>query len=187
MAALPGTIPPPAHASGPDGRAYHPAIQGAPPGDPGATPRPLLEQAFGPGSLPALRAAVHAHAARAGMPKARADDLTLAAHELAVNAIQHGAGHGRLLMWHQDGMLHCQVEDDGPARQARRDPAGPGQNQAAQWPRRQPHGLWLARALADQMTIMSGPSGTRAAVAFTLPDAPARPARRALPPAAGCV
>jgi anti-sigma regulatory factor (Ser/Thr protein kinase) len=138
--------------------------------NPAATARPpLLEQPFGPLTLSALRAAVRTHAADAGMPEARADDLTLAAHELAANAIQHGAGHGRLLLWDHDGMLHCQVEDDGPPGRARQDPAGPGENAAARWPRAQPHGLWLVRALADQMTIMSGIAGTRAAVAFTLP------------------
>jgi anti-sigma regulatory factor (Ser/Thr protein kinase) len=159
MAAQPWTMPFPAHASGP----------GAPPGHPVTAARPLLEQAFGPGSLPALRAAVQAQAAEAGMPEVRADDFTLAVHELAANAILHGAGHGRLLMWHHDGMLHGQVEDDGPPGLARQDPAGASENAAARWPRAQPHGLWLVRTLADQMTIVSGTAGTRAAVAFTLP------------------
>jgi anti-sigma regulatory factor (Ser/Thr protein kinase) len=134
-----------------------------------AAVRPLLEQAFGPGSLSALRTAVQAQAAEAGMPEGRADDFTLAVHELAANAILHGAGHGRLLMWQQDGMLHGQVDDDGPPGLARQDPAGPGENAAARWPRAQPHGLWLVRILADQVTIMSGAAGTRAAVAFALP------------------
>jgi anti-sigma regulatory factor (Ser/Thr protein kinase) len=129
----------------------------------------LLEQTFGPRSLSALRAAVRAQAAEAGMPEVRADDLTLAVHELAANAILHGAGHGRLLMWHHDGMLYCQVDDDGPPGRIRQDPAGPSENAAARWPCAQPHGLWLVRALADQMTITSGTAGTRAAVAFTLP------------------
>jgi anti-sigma regulatory factor (Ser/Thr protein kinase) len=114
------------------------------------------------------------------MPEVRADDVTLAVHELAANAIQHGAGHGRLLMRHQDGMLHCDVEDDGPPRQSRQDPAGASENAAAQWPRAQPHGLWLVRALADQMTITSGTEGTRAAVAFALNVGQPRPGSPAM-------
>jgi anti-sigma regulatory factor (Ser/Thr protein kinase) len=135
---------------------------------PAVTRDALLEQAFGLRTLFALRAAVHAHAVKAGLPEARADDLTLVVHELAANAIQHGAGHGRLLMWHQDGMLACRIEDDGPSPQPGPDLAAPGGNTAAQWPRTQPHGLWLVRALADRMTITSGPGGTRATAAFTL-------------------
>jgi anti-sigma regulatory factor (Ser/Thr protein kinase) len=114
---------------------------------------------------------------RRACPRSRAEDLALAVHELAVNAIQHGAGHGRLLMWQRDGMLHCRVGDDGPPGQARQDPAGPGENVAARWPRAQPHGLWLVRTLADQMTITSGTAQTRAAVTFGLPPRRGRPRR----------
>jgi hypothetical protein len=34
-------------------------------------------------------------------------------HELAANAIRHGAGHGRLLITEHDGAWHCRVTDDG--------------------------------------------------------------------------
>jgi anti-sigma regulatory factor (Ser/Thr protein kinase) len=136
---------------------------------PRRTGRLLLEQAFGPRSLCLLRAAVQAHAAAARMPETRAEDLALVVHELAANAIQHGAGHGRLLMWHRDRALICQVDDDGPPTQPHHHPASPSGNTAARWPRAQPHGLWLVRALADRMSITSGTAGTRATAAFTLP------------------
>jgi len=128
-----------------------------------------LEQAFGPQCLYVLRAAVQAYAAATGMPGARAEDVKLAVHELAANAIQHGTGHGRLRMWQQNGSLHCQVDDDGPRGPAAQDPAGPGGNAAARWPRVRPHGLWLVYSLADQVTITSGTARTRAIAVFTVP------------------
>jgi anti-sigma regulatory factor (Ser/Thr protein kinase) len=80
----------------------------------------ILEQPFGSDSLYALRAAVAAHAARAGVPAGQVPDLVIAVHELATNAIRHGAGHGRLRVWAGGGALHCQVSDDGtvPAAEA---------------------------------------------------------------------
>jgi anti-sigma regulatory factor (Ser/Thr protein kinase) len=130
----------------------------------------LLNQPFEPGTLYGLRAAVQAHAIAAGMTEARAGDVMMAVHELAANAIQHGAGHGRVVLSRQGTALRCVVEDGG-----RPDPhraAQPGQDAATGWPYAPGHGLWLARLLADRMRITSGPGGTRATAVFTLPAAP---------------
>src|SRR5580704_7942627 len=59
----------------------------------------LLDQEFDSGTLYALRAAVQAHAGQAGLSEDRVGEVVLAIHELAANAIAHGAGHGRLRMW----------------------------------------------------------------------------------------
>jgi anti-sigma regulatory factor (Ser/Thr protein kinase)/anti-anti-sigma regulatory factor len=130
---------------------------------------PVLEQEFGDGSLYALRAAVAAHASRAGLSEGRTGDLVLVVHELAANAIRHGAGHGRLRLWTAAGAVRCEITDDGPAGAAAPD--------AAQWPAGPGHGLWLARQVADQASVDSGPSGTVAAVSFALrpPGDPAPP------------
>jgi two-component sensor histidine kinase len=53
---------------------------------------PELDQEFDPGTLHALRAKVLAQACRAGLSEGRAADVVLAVHELAANAIRHGAG-----------------------------------------------------------------------------------------------
>src|SRR5882757_10400739 len=92
-------------------------FRAAGPGDRGAAPAgsPPLEQGFDAGSLYALRSAVAAHAAAAGLSRHRVYDVTAVAHELAANAVVHGAGHGRLRLWTRDGFLSCQVSDDGPA------------------------------------------------------------------------
>src|SRR5215472_2362651 len=76
---------------------------------------PLLDQDFDSGTLYALRAAVQAHAGQAGLSENRAGEVVLAVHELAANAIAHGAGHGHLRMWDRADVLSCEVVDSGPA------------------------------------------------------------------------
>jgi len=80
--------------------------------------------------------------------------VTAVAHELAANAVVHGAGHGQLRLWADDKFLYCQVTDDGrdgPAGGARQ-PDG-----TAPWPAEHGHGLWLAGQLADHVAIGRGP------------------------------
>ncbi|MGH3419154.1 MAG: ATP-binding protein [Streptosporangiaceae bacterium] len=125
-----------------------------PAGEPGV---PVLDLAFDSGTLHALRAGVKAHACQAGLPEARAEDVVLAVHELAANAVSHGAGAGRLRIWKLAGSLRCQVEDGDPLGSESPLPSRPG------------HGLWLVRQVADRMRIRSGARGTRATVAFDLP------------------
>jgi anti-sigma regulatory factor (Ser/Thr protein kinase) len=130
---------------------------------------PLLEQAFDAGSLYALRSAVAAHAAAAGLSPRRVYDVTAVAHELAANAVVHGAGHGRLRLWTRDGFLSCHVSDDGPAEPGDRatDPAG----HAVPWPVVHGHGLWLAGQVADEFRISRSPAGTTATARFAItPD-----------------
>lgn len=76
---------------------------------------PLLEQTFDAETLYQLRAAVLAYATTAGMPEYRAVDVMLAVHELAANAVRHGAGTGRLRLYAEPGVLRCQVQDAGAA------------------------------------------------------------------------
>jgi anti-sigma regulatory factor (Ser/Thr protein kinase) len=127
--------------------------------------QPALDQVFDRRALYALRAAVQAHAAAAGMPDRRIDDVVIAVHEMAANVIQHGAGRGRLRMWRLPAALRFQVDDIG----APGAPEGPQDNVADRWPFQEGHGLWLIRAVADQLNLFSGPGGTRATVIFTLP------------------
>jgi anti-sigma regulatory factor (Ser/Thr protein kinase) len=83
----------------------------------------LLDQEFDSGTLYALRAAVLAHAGQAGLSEDRVSEVVLAIHELAANAIAHGAGHGRLRMWERADALNCEVADAGPVGPSR--PTGP--------------------------------------------------------------
>jgi anti-sigma regulatory factor (Ser/Thr protein kinase) len=142
-------------ADGPDGPDGHPA-----PGD------PILDQTFDADSLYALRTAAAAHATQAGLAPGRADDLVIAVHELAANAVRHGAGHGRLRIWRSAGVLLCEITDDGleaPEQTLERDP---------QWRVEPGHGLSLVRQVADRATLRSGPEGTMATISFALAATP---------------
>lgn len=127
-----------------------------------------LYRAFDADTLSGLRKAVLAEAAEAGMPRDRATDVMLAVHELAANAVRHGAGAGRLEMGVRDGRLYCQVSDLGPAsgngQAVRPEPAA-----AQAWPVRRGHGLWIVQAAADQMSVASGSDGSQVTAVFTLP------------------
>jgi anti-anti-sigma factor len=137
----------------------------------------ILDQTFDADSLYALRAAVAAHASDAGLPPGRADDLVIAVHELAANAVRHGAGHGRLRIRKSDQALFCEISDDGappPASAADETPQETTAEtthdtpDAAQWRTEPGHGLALVRQVADQTSLRSGPSGTLATISFGL-------------------
>jgi anti-sigma regulatory factor (Ser/Thr protein kinase) len=134
----------------------------------------ILDQPFDRDTLYQLRAAVSAHGAQAGLAPGRVGDLVLAVHELAANAVRHGAGHGRLLIWRNHQTLHCRVTDDGAAAvtgQAEVPADGPS-GSTAQWGTEPGHGLWLVRQIADQATWCSAADGTTATVSFTLASQP---------------
>jgi anti-anti-sigma factor len=148
----------------PDGAAQASRPPVGPPPDRGT--EIILDQTLDADSLYQLRASVAAHALRAGLPSRRADDLVIAAHELAANVVRHGSGRGRLRIWQHDQMLHCQVSDDsqradGTARAWRIEPG---------------HGLWLVRQLADSFSPHPGRGGSAVTVSFALtPVAAVRP------------
>ena len=129
-----------------------------------------LNRAFDASTLPSLRRAVLAEAAAAGLPGDQAADVMLALHELAANAVRHGAGAGQLEMRVHDGQLHCQVSDVGPPGAARPGPGtGTGTAAAPPWPVQRGHGLWLVRAAAAQVSVAMGSAGSLVTVVFALP------------------
>ncbi|HLN70064.1 MAG TPA: ATP-binding protein [Streptosporangiaceae bacterium] len=138
---------------------------------------PILDQAFDADSLYALRAAVAAHATQAGLAQGRAEDLVIAVHELAANAVRHGAGRGRLRVWKSGQALLCEVSDDGlPQPPGTSGGTQAGATDAAPWRAEPGHGLSLVRQVADQASLRSGPEGTLATISFAL-GAPGPPFR----------
>jgi len=133
----------------------------------GGDEHPVLDQAFDGDSLYALRAAVTAYAVRAGLADDRVGDLVLAVHELAANAVRHGAGCGRLRVWCAGRVLRCEVADRGaPHRAGSGNAASP--RDPARWNIEPGHGLWVVRHVADQTSLRGNSSGTIAAIGFTL-------------------
>ncbi|WP_113700610.1 ATP-binding protein [Nonomuraea lactucae] len=140
---------------------------------------PILDQPFDGDSLYALRATLEAHASQAGFPEGRAMDLVITVHELASNAVLHGAGTGHVQIWRLDDALRCQISDAGAPRPdtgtATHDTGtathntGTAGRDAGPWSVQHGHGLWIARYLTDHFTIESGPDGTVATVSFALP------------------
>jgi anti-sigma regulatory factor (Ser/Thr protein kinase) len=135
--------------------------EAAGPGDQGTAPTGFtaLDQEFDARSLYALRAAVAAHAAKAGLSRQAVYDVTAAAHELAANAVVHGAGQGRVRLWTDDRFLYCQVTDGGSA------------NGSTPWPAEQGHGLWLVDQVASDLSIEHGSTGTTITARFALEPA----------------
>ena len=145
------------------------STDGARSADRGATPpeSPALDQAFDGDSLYALRAAVSAHASAAGLSRQRVYDVVAAAHELAANAVRHGAGRGRLLLWTDDRSLYCKISDDGPEA-ATGESQGRATAQSTRWRTSRGHGLWVVGQVADRFTVDHTSVGTSATIAFMI-------------------
>ena len=60
-----------------------------------------------------MRDFVTRHSSDAGLPEPDAQDLVLAANEIATNSVRHGGGGGILRMWQDDGSVVCEVDDRG--------------------------------------------------------------------------
>ena len=130
---------------------------------------PVLDVTFTSGTLHDLRAEVRAQACRAGFRDSRLAEMVLALHELAANAVRHGAGAGRLRIWNLTGAWHCQV-DDGPPGSGDSPWLGTCIRAVISSLTAVPgHGLGVVQQVADQMQILSGPYGTSAMVTFGRP------------------
>ncbi len=143
----------------------HLRTEGQPPARAG---RSLLDREFDLDSLAELRECVTAQAAEIGMADLDRTKFVLAAHEVAVNAVRHGGGQGRLRLWLDGRDLWCLVDDPGagiPAAHRRggerrrdsEDRLGGGV------------GLWLVRQICSEVRIGSGPGGGEVLLRYRLP------------------
>lgn len=119
-----------------------------------ARPPTAVTLSFSPADLREVRRVVADIALGGGLTPTRAEDLALAAHEMAANSIRHGGGSGVLHTWMQDGTALAEVSDAGRIEDAlvgRRppDPALVGGR-----------GVWMAHQLCDLVQVRRTPSGT---------------------------
>ena len=148
-------------------------------GDPAAPPPPRprwastswpdsvdLDQTFDINSLRTLRKTIAALAGRLGAPDDQTERLLIVAGELATNAICHGGGQGRLLLWHDDDTLYCQVSDHGPGIT---DPTAGTHQPNPHAGQNGGRGLWICRNLASELTISTGPSGRGTIIQAVIP------------------
>ena len=119
---------------------------------------PVLDLGFDSGTLPTVRAQLRSCVRPLGFPDGQVEDVVLAVHELAANAVCHGGGAGRLRIWNLAGALYCQVDDGDLPKDS---PAA-----VNSLPCERGHGLWVVQRLADEMQALSGPSGTSILIRF---------------------
>jgi anti-sigma regulatory factor (Ser/Thr protein kinase) len=97
-----------------------------------------------------VRRLVEHSARRAGLSTERAQDLVLAAGELAANSIRHGGGRGILRVWTTEDALVCEIRDRGRIA----DPlAGRVRPEPEQLHGR---GLWIANSVCDLVQVRAG-------------------------------
>lgn len=125
----------------------------------------VLDLGFDSGTLQTARAQVRACVGQVKFPESQAEDVVLAVHELAANAVCHGGGAGRLRVWSLAGAVYCQV-DDGDLVSAVEPEDYSEQASLNSLPSEPGHGLWVVRQLADQVQSLSGPGGTSVLIRF---------------------
>ncbi|MEP6853410.1 MAG: anti-sigma factor RsbA family regulatory protein [bacterium] len=102
---------------------------------------------FGPGDLRTVHATVAEFAERVGMDPRRADDLVVAANEVAINSVRHAAGMGTLRVWREDTVVVCEIRDSGHIAAPLAGRLAPGTDGDLR------RGLWLANRLCDLVQI----------------------------------
>jgi anti-sigma regulatory factor (Ser/Thr protein kinase) len=127
------------------------------PGSATGGPAALLSQEISAVTVTALRHAVAARVAAAGLSGSTAEDFVLAVHELVTNAVRHGGGSGRLELRMLADSLVCKVIDHGgtahglPVQLPQVDEPGG-------------RGLWLAHHLTQGLMLTRRPDGVTASV-----------------------
>jgi anti-sigma regulatory factor (Ser/Thr protein kinase) len=115
-------------------------------------------------SLASLRAAVADHGRRCGMGDTAVGDLIMVANELATNVVRHGGGVGRMVLWHRDKVVICQVSDDGPGMFNTAD-IGANRIETTSVTGR---GIWLIRQVANGVEIDTNERGTTVTVSMLI-------------------
>jgi serine/threonine-protein kinase RsbW len=134
----------------------------------------LVCDRFDRSSVSVMRQKVATAAASQGLRDLPLIRCTVAVHEIVLNAVHHGGGEGRLLLWRAAAALHCLVSDDGPGIAQRYRGMRPQSSGAETWNSR--YGLWLAGQLCPSVHITDRAGrGTDVRLEFPLPAGHAAP------------
>ncbi|MFH8484529.1 ATP-binding protein [Streptomyces longisporoflavus] len=128
-------------------------------------PVTLLESRFNQDDLPRLRMLVEQYAGHQGLPEPRRSEFIVALDAVAVNAVEHAGGGGKLILQRSNGHLNCHIHDSGPGFSADVIPERTPELGCDESGR----GLWLADLLTDEMRISTGPGGATVTLTVRLP------------------
>jgi anti-sigma regulatory factor (Ser/Thr protein kinase) len=123
----------------------------APLPEPISVPHTKIFQAL---SLGALREFVAERAVAAGLEQRAADDLVIAANEVATNSVVHGGGGGIARIWEDDGAIVCEINDNGSLDDPLAGRETPVLDQQSG------HGLWMVNQLCDLVQLRSYHGGS---------------------------
>jgi anti-sigma regulatory factor (Ser/Thr protein kinase) len=107
----------------------------------------LLTRDFTLETLVALRHDVERCAVREGLIDLALYRFVVAVNELTTNAVRHGGGQGRLVLWRTGDQLHCRVTDHGPGLPVSYQPAMPSADAIGG------RGLLLASHGVERLTV----------------------------------
>lgn len=104
--------------------------------------------------LATVRTQVLCHSDAAGINSNTAGSLAMAVHEIALNALAHGGGHGVLTLWRTPTAFICEVRDPGRLTDLLVGHQSPDPD------RIHGRGLWMVNQLCDLVQARSGYWGT---------------------------
>jgi anti-sigma regulatory factor (Ser/Thr protein kinase) len=132
----------------------------------------VLRGEFAQGDVPAVRRTVRQFALSCALSLEQADDLELAASELASNCVRHGGGGGSIAMWREPDAVVVEFTDAGRLTDplvGRRRPGAQAEGGM---------GVYLAHQLCDLVQVRSGAQGTTVRVSTWVPADAEPPGRR---------
>jgi anti-sigma regulatory factor (Ser/Thr protein kinase) len=115
-----------------------------------------------------VRDFVRRHALMSGLSAHRAEDLALAASEVAANTLRHTHDSGRVRIWAQQDELICEFHDTGTIGDPQAGQVKPAVDAGGGL------GLWVVRQVCDAVDIQSGPAGTTVRLRMSLGDVSGR-------------
>ncbi|GAA0992732.1 anti-sigma factor RsbA family regulatory protein [Acrocarpospora macrocephala] len=112
-----------------------------------------------------MRAFVRDQAYAAGLERDEVTSLVLAAAEIAANAVEHGAGHGRVAVWRAGDELICEITNPDAGIEVPFPGYIPPEHESLRG-----YGLWISRQLCDVMEVrtLDGKSCVRLHMRMTL-------------------